>query len=52
MSFVEWECPNCGVSNTNNIEYAEMFTCKCTSCSTECEVYFEIDISITDIKVV
>lgn len=52
MPLLEWECPDCGANNSDDIRHAEMSTCKCFACNAECEVYFEVDICVTDIKVV
>lgn len=50
MLEVEWKCPECGAGNTDDAVKAGDYTCQCRICGAECEVYFDIDISVTEVK--
>jgi hypothetical protein len=45
MQKIEWKCPDCGAYNSDTIEHAQTYTCVCTKCKTECEVYFDVVVS-------
>jgi hypothetical protein len=45
MQKIEWKCPDCGAYNSDAIEHAQTYTCVCTKCKTECEVYFDVVVS-------
>lgn len=45
----DWDCPNCGNKNNDEVEHANMFTCMCKNCKKEYEIYLEIEVNINKI---
>lgn len=52
MFDVDWRCPKCDNVNTDDAVKAADYTCVCDKCGAECEVYFEVDINITEVKAI
>lgn len=47
--YFDWNCPNCEFKNSDEVEYANMFTCIYRNCNKEYEIHLEIEININRI---
>ncbi len=47
--YFDWDCPNCGHKNNDEVDHANDFTCVCKNCKKEYEIYLEIEVDIDKI---